>query len=245
MLNIANHTRIQNVAPLFAFQTLPRISAASFSNELLHRSVIQYVIPRERVRNLVPQEFDLDVTVMLSIESFLNQSRTNFEQTNYRLQVKQNGKPASWLLGTALGSLSGVTARHLYAAPWHLSAMEMQVSYNSILGKYSHYRISSQSQWANSDWEIVDLGLPVASDALAETDDFFVRRDGQIGNYKTMYRTAFATKGQLKTGRCDLLHKLGILQAAEISQPLSVSLQHAVSCGILPSTKAASVLLAA
>jgi hypothetical protein len=137
-------------------------------------------------------------------------------------------------LGTSLGALSGVTARHLYPLPWHLSAMEFQVAFDTASDKYMHYRLSSQSQWANADWEIVDTGMPLGLEKQLEITDYFVRRDGEIGSYQTIYQTASATRGQLKAGRCDLLGSLGVLSSQEINHPLSVSLQRAVNCEIKP-----------
>ena len=215
-------------------EPMPKLEPSVFRKELHHRSIISYVVPSARVRDLIPIEFELAATTLLSIESFLDCGRTRFEQTNYRLHVRQNGKPCSWLLGVSLGSLSGVTARHLYPLPWHLSAMELRVAWAADGDNYSRYRLSSQSQWANADWEIVDTGESFSTEKPIEITDYFVRRDGAIGNYQTIYQTAGSTRGKLKAGRCDLLGSLGILSSEEINHPISVALQRAVSCEIKP-----------
>jgi hypothetical protein len=238
--------RQQTFSPrLFEYATLPKVEASVFRKELLHRSVISYVIPSERVRMMVPEEFALNETTVLSIESFLDNARTRFEQTNFRLHVNLQGRTCSWLLGASLGSLSGVTARHLYPLPWHLSAMEFQVTLDAAANRYKKYRLSTQSQWASADWEIVDMGAPVRAESPLEITDYFVRRDGAIGSYQTLHPVSLATRAQLKSGRCDMLHSLGLLSAAELQQPASVVLQRAVACEIKPAVASAGVAFAA
>jgi hypothetical protein len=238
--------RQQTFSPrLFEYSTLPKVEASVFRKELLHRSVISYVIPSERVRAMVPEEFALNETTVLSIESFLDNGRTRFEQTNFRLHVNLQGRACSWLLGASLGSLSGVTARHLYPLPWHLSAMEFQVAVDATTERYKQYRLSTQSQWASATWDIMDTGMPVRPEMPLEVTDYFVRRDGHIGSYQTHHQNTLATRGQLKAGRCDLLQSLGLLRADELAQPNSVILQRSGVCEIKPAGLGAGMVMAA
>lgn len=231
---------IQNLRPknfdgtVGEIRSIPKLETTAFRRELHHHSMISYLVPSERLKDLIPVEFDLGATTLLTVESFLDCGRTNFEQTNYRFQVSLRGKPCSWLLGTSLGSLSGVTARHLYPLPWHLSAMELRVALEASSEQYQCYRLSSQSQWANADWEIIDTGLPLMGEKRTEITDYFMRRDGTIGSYRTIYQVTGATRGTLKSGRCDLLGALGILSGDEIRRPISVVLHRSVSCEIQP-----------
>ena len=237
--------RQQNVpARFFGQNSLPKIETSVFRKEMLHRSIISYAIPSERVRDLVPVEFALGTITELTIESFLDSGRTNFEQTNFRLHLSLHGRPCSWLLGTSLGSLSGVTARHLYPLPWHLSAMEFQVARDSTTDRYTKYRLRTQSQWASAEWDIADTGVLMRPETPLEIADYFVRRDGAIGSYQTIHQSSLATRGQLKAGRCDLLNSLGLLSAAELLQPTSVMLQRSVACEIKPVIQSLSVALA-
>jgi hypothetical protein len=237
--------RPQNVAAgILGYQQLPKIETSVFRKEMLHRSIISYKLPSERVRELVPVEFTLDDTTTLSIESFLDSGRVNFEQTNYRLHVSLNGRPCSWLLGASLGSLSGVTARHLYPLPWHLSAMEFQIALDATSDRYQNYRLSTQSQWASANWEILDTGTTANAETALDVTDYFVRRDGEIGTYQTLHQAISGTRGQLKAGRCDMLSSLGLLSPAELQQPTSVMLQRAVSCEIKPAVQGVRVALA-
>jgi hypothetical protein len=237
-------------------QTQPGVSAVS---ELNHLSRIVYAVPVERARALVPAAFGLDTRrvegrecALLTVESFLDQGgpqplaslagpsgRGAFEQANYRLHVTLGGEACGWLIGTSLGSLSAVAARHLWPAPWHLGAMEFQVSYDSLGERYRHYLLRAQSQWANSYWEISDAGVPGPPDDDAAADgaariqaDYFVRRDGETGLYRAAREAAYATRGELKAARCDLLERLGLLTGAELMRPLGVSLQRRVTCRV-------------
>jgi Uncharacterized conserved protein (COG2071) len=223
---------------------LAQPETAVFTKELRHRVVISYHVPCERLRALVPDEFDLAATTRLTIESFLDCGRTSFVQTNYRLHVSQHGKPCHWLFGLSLGSLSGVTARHLYPLPWHLSAMELQVTEASRRANSRRYRLRSQSEWANAEWDILDTGQSCWLEEPVVVTDRFVRRDGALGTYQTIYQTIGATVGQLQTGRCDLLEALGILSSDEINRPAAVALQRAVRCEIKPATYSHRVRLA-
>ena len=244
MLDTSTMRQPNVTAGLFGYTPIPKLETSVFRKELRHRSIISYAIPSERVRALLPIEFEAGETTRLSIESFLDSGRTSFEQTNFRLHVSLQGQPCSWLLGMSLGSLSGVTARHLYPLPWHLSAMEFQVALDSTTDRYKKYRLSTQSQWASADWEIVDSGLPMRAETPLEVTDFFVRRDGEIGSYQTIHQSSLATRGQLKAGRCDWLNSLGLLSAPELQHPTSVVLQRAVACEIKPAIQSVGVGLA-
>ena len=232
MLNSQSVRNINQNNAIYGFAPLPKIETPTANAELHHRSIIFYDVPSERVRNLLPEEFELSEKTVLSIESFLDDGRTRFEQSNYRLHVSLNGKACAWLLGTSLGSLSAVTTRHLYPLPWHLSAMEFQVGFDPAAQKYTSYRLRSQSQWANASWEIADTGLPLVPGNSYESNDYFIRRDGVIGSYQTIHRPAFATRGKLLAGNCDMLETLGILTADELQWPTYISLQRAVICEI-------------
>jgi uncharacterized beta-barrel protein YwiB (DUF1934 family) len=196
---------------------------------LQHRCVISYLIPSERVRTLVPEEFLLGENTILSIEAFQDGGLHRFEQINYRLQVNYRGAFHNWLLGTSIGSFSAITARNYFQNPWHLSAIDLQISSDPMSGRYDTYRLNSQSEWSNTFFEIADTGMVILNHQRVQMKDHFIRRDGAIGSQQTSYLPTNTTRGILKTGRCDMLKKLGILGEAEIAYPLNVSLQRRVS----------------
>lgn len=207
---------------------------STITTQLQHRSVISYLIPSERVRELVPEEFHLGENTILSIEAFQDSSLHRFEQINYRLQVNYRGEFRNWLLGTSIGSFSAITARNYFQNPWHLSAIDLQVCTDAMSGRYHTYRLNSQSEWSNSFFEIADTGMAILNHQKVQTVDHFIRRDGTIGSQQTAYLPANTTRGILKSGRCDMLKKLGILDEAEIAYPLSVSLQRKVNFELEP-----------
>ena len=126
-----------------AVQNLPFTLSKStaIATELQHRSVISYLIPSERVRELVPEEFQLGENTVLSLEAFQDSSPHRFEQINYRLQVNYRGAFRNWLLGTSIGSFSAITARHYFQNPWHVSAIDLQVSMDAMSGHLSSLMI--------------------------------------------------------------------------------------------------------
>ncbi|HYE74327.1 MAG TPA: DUF2071 domain-containing protein [Blastocatellia bacterium] len=224
---------------------------------LNHISHITYAIPLERVRPIVPANFELitrnienDEFALLTVESFLDQGsqafdalsiqarRDAFEQTNYRIHVRLNGQRCGWLIGSSLGSLSAVAARHLWSAPWHLGAMEFQVAYDAINERYQHYRLRTQSQWANAFWELSDSGKPISDEFSSKATsepampDYFIRRDGSLGLHKVMHEASLTTCAEILSARCDLLERLGLLTAEELRRPLAVTLERAVNCRI-------------
>jgi hypothetical protein len=238
----------------------------SISADLRHLSLILYAIPAERARAIAPSSLQVEETIRngreiswLSIVSFLDQgSRRDgqvvSEQTNYRLHVLRNGKPAHLLLGISLGSLSLVARRNLWSTPWHLSAMEFHISYDRAEGRYRDYRLQTQSQWANASWEISDTGrsllphqfkaLALPSSLSAQTlDHYFTRRDGSLGLYRARYHHVAFTSGRLKSAQSDILERLGLLRSDELARPALVAIQRQISCQIFSPTVLGEALL--
>jgi hypothetical protein len=249
-----------------------RHAGVSPVTQLAHVSRLVYAVPVERARRFVPAPFDLDVrrvagrdSALVTVESFLDcgshggawlphapggaQRREVFEQTNYRVHSRLGAEACGWLIGTSLGSLSAVAARHLWPAPWHLGAMEFQVSYDPLDGRYQHYRLRAQSQWASASWELGDTGLPVDRAAGGEAErarggvqtDYFTRRDGTTGAYRVCEQPAYATQGEVRAAKCDLLARLGLLTAEELSHPYRITLQQRVTRTVEAASRPAAV----
>ena len=227
--------------------------------DLLHFSLILYALPIERTRTLIPDPLSAEESLLkgnkvawLSVVSSLDQgsqtvSRTAFEQTCYRLHVLHNGQPANLLFGISVGSLSAVATRNLWPMPWHLSAMEFQVSYDQTEGRYHDYRLQTQSQWANASWVIKDAGKSLLAEDLkfsslpaflsaSTVNNYFIRRDGSMGLYKVRYHNLALTSGKLNSARSDMLGRLGLLSREEFKRPSLVAIQQRVSCQIFPPT---------
>lgn len=221
----------------------------SLAAERHHISLLVYAIPRERISAVIPGSFEVEETVVngrvagwISVESFFDwngMASASFEQTNYRAHVLRQGVPCHFLLGTSLGSLSGAGARNLWPMPWHLSAMEFRVAYDHKEGRYRTYRLQTQSQWANANWELEDSGELISSREIAAlpaslqsstVTNYFLRRDGHQGQQQMRAFDRSFTRGALKVAKCDLLERLGLLDGKEITHPQLVALQHNLSC---------------
>ncbi len=232
-------------------KVLPMVSRGnvSLTAERRHLSLIVYAVPGERLRQLIPASFEVEETVIngrrmgwVSVESFLDLNgvgQSSFEQTNYRLHVLREGKPCLWLLGSSIGSLSAVGARNMWPVPWHLGAMEFQVAYDLLEGRYRTYRLQTQSQWASAEWQLQDTGdwlsleelqqLPASLQSPTATS-CFARRDGTEGRQQEHRPEPIFTRARLLAARCDLLERLGLVRAEEIKRPQFVALQHNLSC---------------
>lgn len=230
-----------------------KANAASIVSEAHHLSQILYAIPCARVKAIFPIElsakgFELAETnfagrsrCWLSVTSYLDQPRNLLgrarteavEQTFYRLHLTRAEQHFQWLLATSVGSLATVSARYLWALPWHLSAMEFQLAYDAARQSYQTYRLQTQSESVNAVWEIADVGEPVSHfgkqlppSLLLQPaiHDCFVRRAGGIGLRQTRFQLLNTTHGQLRQARCDLLEQLGLLTQAELLKPAVVLL---------------------
>lgn len=243
------------------------INSFSVVAEAHHLSQIVYAIPLARVKAIFPRElqangFEPIETILenhsccwLSVTSYLDQQRgllnsaraEAVEQTFYRLLLAREGQHFYWLLNTTIGSLSAVSGRNLWALPWHLGAMEFQLSYDTTNHYYHNYRLHSQSEFVNATWEIADTGK-LASDEyrlspmpLQQTiNDCFIRRAGGIGLRPTRIHMLDANRGQVRQARCDLLERLGLLTQAELLNPAFVML-----CRVASIEVAAPIILCA
>ncbi len=226
--------------------------------EAQHLSQIVYTLPPTRVKAIFPREllangFEPVETISeghsrcwLSVISYLDQQRgllnsarsVAFEQTFYRLLLTRGGQHFHWLLNTTVGALSAVSARHLWALPWHLGAMEFQLGYDAANHHYQTYRLQSQSEFVNAAWELADasklvskIGEHVPPTLLSQPtiNDCFVRRTGDIGLRQTRFHLLDANRGQLLQAHCDLLERLGLLTQTELSNPAFVMLSRVAS----------------
>ncbi|MCI0339041.1 MAG: DUF2071 domain-containing protein [Acidobacteria bacterium] len=244
---------------MFEFAPSVKEGTVSVSAELHHFSLIVYTIPVERARAVIPNSILIEESVhnggqpsWLSITSFLDQGSQRdgqgvFEQTIYRLHVLAERGPAQYLLGISLGSLSAVAIRNFWPLPWHLSAMEFEVAYDRFAGRYCDYRLQTQSQWANANWEISDTGESLLPDHInylklpasffaGAFNNYFSRRDGSLGLYQARYYDWALTAGRLKHARSDLLLNLGLLKRDELLYPTMVAIQRRISCQIFSPT---------
>ena len=228
-------------------------SVSSYA-ELSHLSLIVYEVASEKVRGLIPANFELEEKKIdgkphtwISVVSYLDFGNVNdgngcFERTDYNLHIIHEGKPALYLLRSSLGSLSAVATRNLWPMPWNLGAMEFQISYDKSVGRYKTWRLQTQSESATASWEIEDSGsrldmrdlrssLP-ASLLTASSESVFIRKDGNVGSYSTKYSGVSFTGGTIRTAQSDVLVSSGLLSKEELQRPAFVGLQNKVRCQI-------------
>ena len=213
------------------------------SIELNHISLIIYRIPASRVLQILPAGTTLDTTIdggtemaWISVISCIDQGMGGVESTTYRLHVLSEGRPAQLVLGVSLGSLASVGARHLWQLPWHLGAMELQAAYDTLNGRYSDYRLQTQSQWDNARWEMSDSGraiepqslkqLGIPASVLSERVRIIYSRPNCPNSETELVQADWMmTKADLKIARSEFLERSGLLSREELSHPVLAGLQ--------------------
>ncbi|HWQ36155.1 MAG TPA: DUF2071 domain-containing protein [Blastocatellia bacterium] len=241
--------------PSSLLQTPDRLPGSPVINaEWQHYALLVYAVPVRRAWPLLPAGFEPDEfslngqpCALISVESFLDNGSgyrfghcAPFEQTSYRLHVRRRGLAGTWLLSTAVGSLTAVAPRHLWPLPWHLSAMEFQVTWDQFAGCYHEYRLQTSSQQANAFWSIQDTGQSLAFDPAAvlpalpfrATTDWFRRADGACGEYRITRSDLHLTRAHLKHSRCELLERTGLVTSEELMRPHLVALQRRLTAQI-------------
>ncbi|MFN7624636.1 MAG: DUF2071 domain-containing protein [Acidobacteriota bacterium] len=227
------------------------------SIELNHISLIIYRIPVSRVSQYLPPGTTLDTTsdggtemAWLSVLSCIDQGMGGVENTTYRLHILSEGRPAQLVLGVSLGSLASVGARHLWQLPWHLGAMELQAAYDQANGRYSDYRLQTQSQWDNARWEMSDSGRaiePVSLAGMGIPKSVLSARIKMIysrpvsqnnagkaepatlnshnGETEVVQADWMMTRAELKVARSEFLERSGLMSREELANPVLVGLQ--------------------
>lgn len=220
------------------------------NERLNHVSLIVYSVPACRVVDLLPFGLSLRTTMTdgterawLSVLSFQDGGQLtgsslsgSFECTSYRLHVEYGGKAAHYLLGCSVGSLSAVGVRNLWQMPWHLGAMELQASQDRRTGRYSDYRLNTQSQWDNASWSLSGGGVANASSSgsmvgvpseifATPMTSIYKRADGTLGQAGTSSSDLVLTRGRLKSAHSEYLERHGLLTNEEMQRPALVLIQ--------------------
>ena len=236
-------------AELYADGQRPEVNGQA-NGILNHVSVIVYGVPVCRITDLLPHGLTPRTTILagvetawLSVLSFQDRGQVaasglagSFECTAYRLHVEQGGKPAHFLLGISVGSLSAVGARNLWQMPWHLGAMELQASQDRGNGRYTDYRLHTQSQWDIARWNL--SGASDASDSVkgavtgvpteiftSPSTSIYKRSDGTLGQAEISLGEIMMTKGRLRSAQSEYLTRHGLLTDEEMQRPALVMVQ--------------------
>jgi hypothetical protein len=235
-------------------------------SDLRHFALINYAVPLERLTPHIPNgrfeipTYDINGSqlAMLSVVPFVDDDfcfyrllpwfKFCFAQTNFRVYVidRVTGEPVVWFFGTTLGSRLVTLARALWKIPWHRAKYEIDCEFDEENGctehgrngRYTHYRISIQSDWCNAQIEIEDTGNPVDlsdEERLVLThpvDGYFYRLDGQVSGYSIWHNIIPLTSGKPKNLYFSLFEDLAIMNRDEMQQPHSIFLCPLISFDI-------------
>ena len=244
----------KNMKPLrFTTDMLTKKPPNGFDVEttLAHFAIITYMVDPAVLRPHLHPRFELDCILapdgtekaLLSIVPFIDQdfrfvrlpfAKWRFGQTNYRVYATdtQTGEHIVWFLGTVLDSVTVNIPRHMWKLPWHKAKIGFDVAYDAANGRYSNgtngryttYRMTTQSQWAPATLELEDSGQPIQ--ALPGFPDletglvllthplrgYYYRRNGTLGGYTIWHDKLQLTQGQVITAHFPLLDRLGLVK---------------------------------
>lgn len=216
-----------------------------------HYSLLGYEVPVSRLTKILPEWLSLvkeerqgEEIGWVWVQSFRDEGgwgladrSEGFEQTTYSVSVESTQGRGQYLLGHAIGSLSAVGARNLWAQPWHLSAMELQVAWQSSGGGCREYRLHSQSQWDNSRWELAPVstaatgweqrsGAPVPFPT--ESNYFFSRGGAGLGQRRIRLEGVRLEPVWVVQAKSEFLERCGLVKGAELAKPAVAGVQQIV-----------------
>jgi hypothetical protein len=152
-------------------------SLLDIRSDLLHFALVNYALPAERLRALIPERFDIPEfnvdgqhKALMSAVPFLDSDfsyyrlasfmQFKFWQTNYRVYVidRTTGEHCAWFFGTTLGSPVVHIARDLWRIPWHQAEYATDCRWDAASNRYEHYHVSHESAWARANVKVRDTG---------------------------------------------------------------------------------------
>jgi hypothetical protein len=232
----------------------PAVGGIDAITTLRHFAIVTYALPPERLQGLVHPRFELDCIrldgrkrALLSVVPFEDQDfraaafpspRWRFGQTNYRIYIRdrQTGSRAVWFLGSTLGSWTVALPRYLWRLPWHFGRFGMDCAQEPS-GRYTRFRMTTESRWAPASLEIEDKGEAPSSFAgfpdlqtglvvlTHPLTGYYRRRDGHLGTYAVWHERLAPSAGRLREAKWGLLDRLGVVPFDEQLDPHSVLIQ--------------------
>jgi uncharacterized protein YqjF (DUF2071 family) len=221
---------------------------------LAHFALINYALPKERLIPYIPQDrFEISEYLingkpmaLMSAVPFLDVDfhfkrifpflKFQFPQTNYRVYVKdkQSGESVVWFFGTTLGSAYVYLPRLGFRIPWHFAKYKIDCRYNFEKEIYEHYSVKSNSEWANSEIELIDTGKEISDytgfSSFEEmklilthpVKGYFFRTDSKLGTYSIWHEEMKLTKATSRKLYFSLYQRLGLLSKEEMMNPFSI-----------------------
>ncbi|MCB8943184.1 MAG: DUF2071 domain-containing protein [Ardenticatenaceae bacterium] len=236
----------------------PSARLLDIHSDLLHFALINYALPPSRLRPHIPDRFDIpefdingEKLALMSAVPFWDADfrfvrlapwlKWQFAQTNYRVYVveRQTGEHVVWFFGTTLGSPIVYAARGLWGIPWHYARYAVDcvwVADAAAAGRYHHYHITAQSDWASAEITLTDMGQPITCQpgftSMAEMQlilthpvvGFYFRLNGRLGSYSIWHDLIPLTTATPQHLYFSLYERLNLLSRSEMQQPHSIFL---------------------
>ncbi|MEO2048307.1 MAG: DUF2071 domain-containing protein [Pirellulales bacterium] len=223
---------------------------------LSHFAIITYLVEPDLLRTHMHPRFEPDCITspdggqqaLISVVPFVDRDfrfvrcpwpKWSFGQTNYRAYVTdtETGEHVAWFFGTSLASFTVNIPRFAWKLPWHNAQIRFQAQYDTNLGRYTEYRMTTRSEWAPAELELEDSGRPprqlsgfpdLESGLVLLTHPmrgYFYRRDGKLGSYSIWHDQLQTTEGRVIRANFPLLQQLDLVQEGDISAIHSVLMQ--------------------
>ena len=253
--------------------TKPIPRGLTVETTLQHFAIVTYWVDPSRLRQLIHSRFEpvcLAVNgrlrrALVSVVTFLDRDfrfaacpyfKSSFGQTNYRayVQDRHTGEQAAWIFGTCLDSVSVAIPRYLWRLPWHRGRMEFDCRYDGAAGRYSTFKVRTQSGWAPARLAIADSGKPPVELAGVSNLEaglvllthpmrgYFFRRDGALGSYGIWHDRTRPTVGTIQEASYPLLERLGLVDDGDLGNVHSVLLERNIDFTIyLPPSRVKAI----
>lgn len=222
------------------------------STKLRHFSILTYLVEFEKLRNIIPEKFDIYTIVvdnkkfgLISAVTFIDKDfhfkkilpfwKLEFPQTNYRAYIvnKDSGEKCAWFFGTGLGSPLVAIPKMIWKMPWFYSKYKTNFEYAD---KYLTYKIEISAFNSSATIDVIEdersnfitkdfTSFEEARLILTHpVTGYFLRSDNTIGQYKIWHPEMEIKTGQCKNAYFEKYEKLGLLSKEEMKQPYSVLL---------------------
>lgn len=228
-----------------------RESRWSAITTLDHFALVNYALPVERLRPLIPEQFDIPIVevhgepcAFISAVPFIDRDfhfpnlhpspKYQFGQINYRAYVidKKSGEHVVWFFGTVLGSYWYNLPRRLWKMPWHYG--EFVTNFQRNNQQYKTYKINIHSAWGKAQIDLHDTGEAVTVkegfESISHTklflthpvEGFYYRTNGKIGTYQIWHPEMMLTQAQADFLYFQPFEDLQLLSKTEMRHPHSV-----------------------
>ena len=232
---------------------IPSDRLLTVDTTLEHFSIITYTVDLEKLRRIIPKQFDIYTITLEGIQyglvsavTFIDKDfrfkkllpflKLSFPQTNYRAYIidKESGEKCAWFFGTALGSKLVFIPKLLWKMPWFLARYNSRFELKN--NSYKKYKIEISAKNANATIDISNDNLSEFNskgfDSIEEAElilthpvsGYFLRSDNKLGKYKIWHPKMKSSNGESITTYFQKFESLCLLNATQMSQPYSILL---------------------